>query len=725
MNRPNHSKSYDVTLMMNIVLPVLISLFSPCILVSAWSPTRIITQHSYHYCSNLNHPNSFVRALSSTLSSTLPDQILLSSAYDRNLPAALVGEAVRSAMRSDRGICFDFTTDRYFDGKTSSSSSSEINSSRLVSVVKMNGEGTVPFINAKFSWSVPTETDKSGGDIGLQLSAHTQLVRRGNSFETAYLTPKGRIIDRLFVLQFPTNDDDEDLGDAFLVTSPGNSGIKLYNELSPLVFPMDKVTLIDETSSSQTHVLTLACSSLNDAQNSFNNNILKLLMNDESYDKKFEFPSDGICHHYRVSAKDTTTNVYIMHHTFLSTEICHGYTLLLQESTDSNNDTPSLAEQIWENLTDEQNDSGPVGVGSLEWDTLRVEAGLPAYGNEMVGDGPKKKDQDDKGEDGTYYAKASPLELHLYDLVDTEKGCYQGQEGVASMLKNKRGCPRTLYQAVFHDLENDFDDDGSIGGFGLLNSIDNNELLEFQKLKKDADPISNDTRQPRAGDNIYVLGSNESIQVGKITSCAQPNGTGDTKTISLALVKRPGSILKAIKELDLELPRWWEDVENSSDDENEGNNEGLDGIANEKDGSGMIQPPPLDPLHNLEVVIEGSYTIGRLVSIPSRRYKKKSEVASLLDFEQRGEVVDSGGPAYLAYNSSKESQIVGEGEEDSDSNQIVDEMLVKAEEEAAKAKAEAEAAAAEAKRKEEKMRLLQEKAAAAMAARRRKKRESS
>jgi hypothetical protein len=175
------------------------------------------------------------------------------------------------------------------------------------------------------------------------------------------------------------------------------------------------------------------------------------------------------------------------------------------------------------------------------------------------------------------------------------------------------------------------------------------------------------------------------------------------------LVRRPGSILKAIKEQDLDLPRWWEDVENSSDDENEG----LDDIANEKDGSGIIQPPPLDPLHNLEVVIEGSYTVGRLVSIPSRRYnKKKSEgVASLLDFEQRGEVVDSGGPAYLAYNSD-ESQIVGESEQDIDSDQI------------AKAKADAEAAAAEAKRKEEKMKLLQEKAAAALAARRRKKRES-
>jgi hypothetical protein len=40
----------------------------------------------------------------------------------------------------------------------------------------------------------------------------------------------------------------------------------------------------------------------------------------------------------------------------------------------------------------------------------------------------------------------SPLELHLEAIVDLQKGCYQGQEGIASVLKNPCGPPRALYQ---------------------------------------------------------------------------------------------------------------------------------------------------------------------------------------------------------------------------------------------------------------------------------------
>jgi glycine cleavage system aminomethyltransferase T len=200
----------------------------------------------------------------------------------------------------------------------------------------------------------------------------------------------------------------------------------------------------------------------------------------------------------------------MMQHSFLSSDICYGYTLLFQESDSSF--APALADAIWENLTSDNNDRGPVGVGSLEFDTLRVEAGLPGYGNEMTGDGPKK--DEDTSADDTYYAKSNPLELHLQRLINTEKGCYQGQEGIASMLKNPRGCPRQLYQVIFHDSENDFN--GDAAGFGLL-STNNDELMNFQRLKKQAPQLSNGTRQPRPGDDIYVLGSNDFIQVGKIS----------------------------------------------------------------------------------------------------------------------------------------------------------------------------------------------------------------
>ena len=443
--------------------------------------------------------------LSAATSVSLPE---LSSAYDRSLPAALVGEAVRSALRSDRGVCFDFTSDRYSDSALGTSS-------RLTSIVTIDGKGTESFINAKFSQSVPnagTLGDMGGG--ALRLSSTTELLRKGHAFETAYLTSKGRIIDKLLVLSFPSNDENSDdiqLPNAFLITSPGNSGSTLYNELSPLVFPMDKVTLTDcasETSS----VITLVCSSLKDAKTSFKNNVLKLLMGGESYHEDFEFPSNGVCHHYRVLGNSgARTDVYLMQHSFLSSDICHGYTLLFQESTTTF--TPTLADAIWDNITDENNDRGPVGVGSLEFDTLRVEAGLPGYGNEMTGDGPKKDDRDTSSVE-KYCAKSNPLELHLQRLINTEKGCYQGQEGIASLLKNPRGCPRQLYQAIFYDAENDFD--GDAAGFGLL-STDNDALMNFQRMKKQAAKLANGTRHPRPGDDIYVLGSNDSIQVGKIS----------------------------------------------------------------------------------------------------------------------------------------------------------------------------------------------------------------
>ncbi len=502
---------------MKATIPAIIIFTASCLLsCQAWSPPSPPSQKCCWQRCELRQVRHGIHAdavgpnfgLSAATSATHPE---LSSAYDRNLPAALVGEAVRSALRSDRGVCFDFTTDRYLDNALRTSS-------RLTSVVKIDGKGTASFINAKFSQSIPnygTLGDCSGG--ALQLSSTTELLRKGHAIETAYLTSKGRIIDKLLVLSFPSSDGNPDvieLPNAFLITSPGNSGSTLYHELSPLVFPMDKVTLTECTSETS-NVITLACSSIKDARISFKNNVLKLLMGDDAYHEDFEFPSDGVCHHYRVRRNSgARTDVHVMQHSFLSSDMCHGYTLLFQESSNTGTRTTSLADAIWENLTDEYNDRGPVGVGSLEFDTLRVEAGLPGYGNEMTGDGPKKVGPETSSADDTYYAKSNPLELHLQRLINTEKGCYQGQEGIASLLKNPRGCPRQLYQAIFYDSENDFN--GDAAGFGLL-STDNDELMDFQRMKKQAVKLTNGTRQPRPGDEIYVLGSNESIQVGKIS----------------------------------------------------------------------------------------------------------------------------------------------------------------------------------------------------------------
>ena len=439
-----------------------------------------------------------------------------------------------------------------------------------------------------------------------------------------------------------------------------------------------------------------------------------------------------------------------------------------------------------------------MGVASLEYETLRIEAGLPAYGFEMTGDGDgtakKKKNavsllanelktRGAKSNDGTdndsgvenqsgtevnkdvagdkYYAKANPLELHLQSLVDTDKGCYQGQEGVASLLKNKRGFPRLLYQVVFFDSENDFfdgsSDDGGGGGFGIANmagatGAQNKEWQQLLKSKKLNDSFSNDTRQPQPGDKLFVLGSSESIQVGTITSVAEPNGMGEAMTVALALVRRPGPIMDGIKDMGLDLPRWWEDVSPDDDDE-DNDDDGYNGVASEKGGSGIMRPPPLDSLHNLEVVVGGTYTVGRLRSVPSRRYGyasnrdlKDDDVASILDYERRGEVVATNdAPSTFMYDLAKDikkSEVVettldedvqtneseswtartsNDEEDDDDDDAFTEELLAKAEEEAAKAAAEAETAAAEAKRKAEKMELLKARAAAAMEARRKKK----
>lgn len=156
------------------------------------------------------------------------------------------------------------------------------------------------------------------------------------------------------------------------------------------------------------------------------------------------------------------------------------------------------------------------------------------------------------------------------------------------------------------------------------------------------------------------------------------------------------------------------------------------------DGSGMMMPPPLDALVNLEVVLEGTYTVGRLKSIPSRRMKSSSssDIAALLDYEQRGEVVDPrDGPGVFKYEFDAETESstmmnkdqssapvtvtdidIDEGCED-DEDIITEEQILEAEKEAAAA----EAAAIEAKRKAEKMAQLKARAEAAMAARRKKK----
>ena len=146
--------------------------------------------------------------------------------------------------------------------------------------------------------------------------------------------------------------------------------------------------------------------------------------------------------------------------------------------------------------------------------------------------------------------------------------------------------------------------------------------------------------------------------------------------------------MKKMKELDLEIFREPQD------------------FIDVTESSGMIEPPPLDPLDGLEVIVEGTFTVGTLKMVPSRRLRTGQNM-----FDSKIEVEDfQDPPISIAYNSPPVRI-----EEDEEISQIQAEVE--------KAAAEAEAAAAEAKRKAEKMELLRKRAEEAMARRKNKKKE--
>jgi len=188
---------------------------------------------------------------------------------------------------------------------------------------------------------------------------------------------------------------------------------------------------------------------------------------------------------------------------------------------------------------------------------------------------------------------AGPLELNLSRLIDTEKGCYLGQEAVSAQTNNPRGPPRKLYSVVFpddNDVDDDIDDDEE-DDFIVFDDNNMDELFEEEE-EEEAAAI-------KPGDKLYLLGSNETVQVGYITSVAETGSTGEATTVALALVKRSETILKQQAELGLVTEDFWVVEEGIIDDGNNSN------INNDED----------DPLHHLEVVIQGKWKHGRLHAI--------------------------------------------------------------------------------------------------------------
>lgn len=511
----------------------------------------------------------------------------LASSYPPGTPAGMRGEAIRSALRSGRCIGWDLSSEETMS---------------LGGVLKIQGKGTRDFLNNKLTQSFDT---------------------RSNYQEACMLDAKGRVVDRLRV-----GSVDEET--SYVLTSPGHTSQDLLDRLDPFIFPLDQVEL---TNVKDSFIMTLCSVQRQHVETALLQQVLPKT-------KSFTFPSrPDECLKWDF---DEATSILVLPSTGLPNVACVGYTLVFL-----GNGAKSIGFQLWQRLISDSNPEGPINVGALEYETLRIEAGLPAYDAELAKE-----------------FRASPLELHWDDTINTDKGCYLGQEGIASIMKNTRGPPRTLYSVVF----------------------DNNANVYESQSRGDRSDIENLTKPPQSGQALYALGSNEELPVGTLTSVAEAGGTGEQTIVGLALVRRADSIMKKMKDMDLEIFREAED------------------FIDVTESSGRIEPPPLDPLDGLEVIIEGTFTVGTIKMVPSRRFRR-----GLNMFEPDVEVEDF---EHESIQENPEAKSIDNNDFDQDLSQI--------QEDAEKAAAEAAAAAGEASRKAEKMEVLKKKAAEAMARRKQK-----
>jgi folate-binding protein YgfZ len=513
----------------------------------------------------------------------------LSSAYPEGTPPGLRGEAVRSALRTGRCIGWHLGSDAYLSHG---------------GILQIRGAGTRDFVNNKFTQEFP-------------LNSETTYQ------EACLLDAKGRAIDRL---KISLMDDDT----ALILTSPGHSSKDLLKNLDPFVFPLDRITLADI----EAFTFSIASVQWKDIEIAFQA-VPKIKKNPES------FPLPRRADQCRIWNWDESgTKVLVIPSVGMPSQVCVGFSFVFFGAGTM---ATNAGSQVWQFLIGDSNAEGPIGIGASEYESLRIEAGVPAFGLEMGNS-----------------VKVSPLELHMQDNINMNKGCYLGQEGVASIVKNPRGPPRTLYSVVFDDDFNTYK----------------------TQTQVDSSDLENLTRMPRPGDSLFALGSNEELSVGTITSVAEAGSTGERCVVALALVRRADSIMKQMKQLDLEIERSTEDF-----------------MDPETDNDGIIMPPPLDPLEGLEIIIGGSFTTGKLKMVPSRALRKGQNLFLL---EERVAVDD-----YFDEVPTERNNGVLDGNMES-----VD--LAVQEADAAKA---AEAATAEAQRKAEKLEMLKKRAEEAMARR--------
>jgi len=626
------------------------------------------TLHLTALCGSLDY--EYLPPNGTSLTGLHPSASNLQSAYPDGTPAGMRGEAVRSALRS--GQCIGWKLDQH-------------DAPLECGVVRVRGKGCVAFLNNKLTRAFPASWNNK------ESLANTGIFRK-----SSLLTPKGRLIDTLAVAM-------PDPETAYLFTSPRHPGASLFQRLDPFIFPMDQVSLKD--CSPAVCSFTLVSAKLCDLQAVLDNHILpNLPLADQT---EWTLPAHNHCLTIPIgsNAQEPESTLLIVPQTTLPTCAAVGYTFCFLPNDDPSTSSASATTAgmaIWEHLVSERNSKGPVEIGPLELETLRIQAGQPAFGFEMTG---AVKDPSETA--------ATPLELHLDATIDFDKGCYLGQEGIASSVKNPRGPPRTLYAVVFED------------DFNIYDHQSEGDRSKFENL----------TRVPKPGDSLYVLGSNEEIAVGTLRSIAEPAGTGEPVTFALALVRRADSIMKRMKDMELQVPTPAITAPDFS------------GLADDSMSSGIIQPPPLDPLDGLEVIIGGTFTVGRLQMVPSRRMRPGRNmfvddvpdyVSSMQDDDSDNDGGGGGGfidvtriPMTDGGSSLIDASIAAEAAEqaaqengatmEDDFEDKDDAELEKAMKEVAKAQEEAEVAASEAKRKAEKMELLRKRAEEAIAKRKQKK----
>jgi folate-binding Fe-S cluster repair protein YgfZ len=651
----------------------------------------------------------------------------LASSYPEGTPPGLRGEAIRSAVRSGKCLAYQWRN--------------HVQEGALdCGLLRIQGPGTRAFLHSKLTRSFVKDVP-----AGEKSSS--------SSFQSAcLLNGKGQVVDVVHVAVVATPSDDKEGSEeevAFVLTSPGHSSTALFKRLDPFVFPLDRVALTDcspakgsaSSSFSESkrggYIFTLAAAERAPLQELFDRAIVpevkKWMMmrsEDGDDDKEFriELPTAG-GNDAAVLLRPRATSPSLRPHTpgsdgpndatgpsssLLIVPYSHvpecaavGYTFYLWDDDDDNHYSSSsrVGSAMWQKLMDDAD--GPIHVGPLEWETLRIEAGLPRYGCEITGglkSSSKKKTSanpllgktmgdanDDLSElaSPTPSAKitpASPLELHLEDTVDLEKGCYLGQEGVASVLKNPRGPPRTLYQVVFDDELNHYDGD-----------VGDDDEGEAEERGDD-----NLTRPPAPGDALFVLGSNEEISAGILTSVAEPGGTGEAVTVGLALVPRADSILKRMADRGLTI---------------------RESTARDAGSPSLAPPVPRRtfPLDGLEVIVGGTFTVGRLQAVPAHRYRQGENMFLDNPTESYEEEPQRWNPIRLEPDEADSSDDESPDPWESDAPASVATESTE-NEVPSKELEEAQAAAeAETKRKAEKLELLRKRAEQALAKRRSKK----